>query len=97
LGFKQTEISYFLHNYKSGSFLRVTPLCKNRWQFIDFRNATIQSSPGLQYQREGTAGWYASEWKVVTCLNLQGDSNNIDAQGQHIELTVTFSTNHSNL
>jgi len=44
-------------------------------QVIDFRIETVQSSPGLYFQHEGTARLYASERKVVICLSLQGAGN----------------------
>lgn len=66
-------------------------------QGIDFRNEPVQSSPGLYYQSEGTARLYASEWKVVTYINLQGASNNVDAIRKYIDFTVAFCLKHSNL
>jgi hypothetical protein len=47
-------------------------------QAIDYRIEPVQSSPGVCYQREGTARLYPSQWEVVTYLSLQGDSNNVD-------------------
>jgi hypothetical protein len=51
----------------------------------------------LYYQHEGTARLYTSEWKIVTYLNLQGASDNIDATGKYIGFTVPFWMKHSGL
>ena len=59
-------------------------------QGIDFRNEPVQSSLGLYYHREGTARLYASEWRVVTYVNLQGATNSVAAIGKDIAFTVVF-------
>jgi hypothetical protein len=77
--------------------LTLNTLGNKRGQVIDCRNETVQSSPGLYCQRESTARLCASVWIVATYLSLQGAGNNVDAEGQHAELTVAFFTKHSNL
>jgi len=59
-------------------------------QGIDFLIEPVQSSPGLCFQGEGTAGLYASEWKVAIYLSLQG-ATNVDA------VMVAFCIKHNNL
>jgi hypothetical protein len=45
----------------------------------------------------GTARTYSIEWNVVTCLRLQGASNNVDAISKYIDFTVAFCIRHNNL
>jgi hypothetical protein len=53
-------------------------------QGIDFRNEPVQNSPALYYQRKVTARLYASEWRVVTYINLLETSDNVEDTGKDI-------------
>jgi len=83
----QTELSYFLLNYRCGRYL-----CGPD---IDFQIEPMQSSPSLYYQPVGMARLYSTEWRVATYLSLQRESNNVDAVRKHIEFTVAFCVRHS--
>jgi hypothetical protein len=63
---------------------------------LDIRNEPIEHSPGLYYQHEAQARLYNSEWKIVTYLDLQQASDNVDVVGKYIEATVDFCNKHSN-
>jgi hypothetical protein len=45
---------------------------------LDVKNEAVKNSPGLYYQHESAARLYNSEWKIVTYLNLQQASDNVD-------------------
>lgn len=57
---------------------------------LDVRNEPIENSPGLYYQHEGKARLYNSEWKIVTYINLQQASANVDVIARYIEETMNF-------
>jgi hypothetical protein len=63
---------------------------------LDIRNEPVENSPGLYYQHEAQARLYNSEWKIVTYLDLQQASDNVDVVGKYIEATVNFYKKHSN-
>jgi hypothetical protein len=63
---------------------------------LDIRNEPVEHSPGLYCQHETQARLYNSEWKIVTYLDLQQASDNVDAAGKYIEATVDFCNKHSN-
>jgi hypothetical protein len=60
----------------------------------DVRVEPIHNSPGLYYQHECEARLYNSEWRVVTYLNLQQASDNIDVVERYIEETTGFCKKH---
>jgi hypothetical protein len=66
-------------------------------QDIDIQIEPVQSSPGLYYQRVGTASLYSSEWKVVTYLSMNGAGDNVDAIRKYTDLRAAFCVKHSNL
>jgi hypothetical protein len=63
---------------------------------LDIRNEPVENSPGLYYQHDAQARLYNSEWKIVTCLDLQQASDNVDVTGKYVEATVNFCKKHSN-
>jgi hypothetical protein len=62
---------------------------------LDIRNKPIESSPGLYCQHKAEARLYNSEWKIVTCLNLQQASANVDMIGKYINATIDFCKKHN--
>jgi hypothetical protein len=63
---------------------------------LDIQNEPTENSPGLYYQYEAQARLYNSEWKIVTYLELQQASDNVDVIGKHIEATIDFCNKRSN-
>jgi hypothetical protein len=53
----------------------------------------IENSPGLHYQHEGEARLFNSEWKIVTYINLQQASENVDMVEKYIGETIIFLRN----
>jgi hypothetical protein len=64
---------------------------------LDVRVEPIPSSPGLYYQHQREARLYNSEWRVVTYLDLEQASKNLDAVGTYIDLTIGFCKKHCGL
>jgi hypothetical protein len=61
---------------------------------LDVRVEPIPSTPGLYYQHQGEARLHNSEWRVVTYLDLEQASKNIDTVGTYIDLTIGFCKRH---
>ncbi|PNF34241.1 hypothetical protein B7P43_G17488 [Cryptotermes secundus] len=61
---------------------------------LDVRNEPIESSPGLYYQHEGEARLSTSDWKVMTYLDLQQASANVDTIERYVEATINFCKKH---
>jgi hypothetical protein len=61
---------------------------------VDVRVKPIPSSPGLHYQHQAEARLYSSEWRVVTYVDLNQASENVDIVGHYINLTIDFCNKH---
>jgi hypothetical protein len=61
---------------------------------LDVRIEPVHSSPGLYCQFEAEARLHNSQWKVVTYLNLQQASDNVDTVTKYIDLTIHFCRKH---
>jgi hypothetical protein len=61
---------------------------------LDIRNEPIENSPGLYFQHEAGARLYNSEWKIVTYLNLQQASDNVDVIDKYTDATIGFCKKH---
>jgi hypothetical protein len=66
-------------------------------QDFDFQIEPVQNSPGLYYKPVCTARLYSSEWKIVTYLNLQGASDNVEEISKYMDFAVAFCRKHSDL
>jgi hypothetical protein len=61
---------------------------------LDVWNRPLLSLLGLYYQHESEARLFNSEWRIVTYLNLQQASNNVDVIGKYLGATVDFCKKH---
>jgi hypothetical protein len=61
---------------------------------LDVRVEAIPSSSGLYYQHQEEARLCNSEWIVVTYLDLEQASKNLDVVGTYIDLTIGFCKKH---
>jgi hypothetical protein len=64
---------------------------------VDVRNDPIRRSPGLYFLHEAQARLYTSEWRIVTYINLQQASDNVNAIGKYIESTERFCGEYNRL
>ena len=60
-------------------------------------DATLQKyekSPGLYYSHIGEAQLYNTEWKLLTCVDLQQADRNLETVVKYAELSKEFCIKH---
>jgi hypothetical protein len=61
---------------------------------LDVRVEDIPSAPGLYYEHQAEARLYNSDWKVMTYVDTQQASENLDIIEKYIKLTLGFCKRH---
>jgi hypothetical protein len=61
---------------------------------LDVTLEKYTESPGLYYDDSGSAQLYSTEWKVVTYVNLEEASQNLEIVKRYASLSITFCKEH---